>query len=71
MARSAGRRIVRDFGTRVPTWGMAGAPIVEGNLLIALVGGREDALTVAFDKETGRRFRARSPRGRNTAMRNW
>jgi outer membrane protein assembly factor BamB len=43
-----------EYGTRVPTWGMAGAPIVEGDLLIALVGGDDDALVVAFDKRTGR-----------------
>jgi outer membrane protein assembly factor BamB len=45
---------VEDYGTRVPTWGIAGAPIVEGELLIALVGGRDGALVVAFDKRTGR-----------------
>jgi outer membrane protein assembly factor BamB len=42
-----------DYGTRVPAWGVAGAPIVEGDLLIAFVGGRDDALVVAFDKRTG------------------
>jgi len=45
---------VEDYGTRVPTWGMAGAPLVEGDLVIALVGGDDDALVVAFDKRTGR-----------------
>ena len=45
---------VEDYRTRVPTWGMAGAPIVEGDLLIAIVGGDDDALVVAFDKRTGR-----------------
>jgi outer membrane protein assembly factor BamB len=45
---------VQDYGTRVPTWGMAGAPLVEGDLLIALVGGDDDALVVAFDRRTGR-----------------
>ena len=48
------RDFERDYGTRVPTWGMNGAPIVEGDLLIALVGGRGEALVVAFDKVTGR-----------------
>jgi outer membrane protein assembly factor BamB len=42
-----------DYGTRVPPWGTAGAPIVEGDLLIVFVGGRDDALVVAFDKRTG------------------
>jgi outer membrane protein assembly factor BamB len=45
---------LRDYGTRVPTWGLAGAPLVEGDLLIALVGGADGALVVAFDKRTGR-----------------
>ena len=44
---------VRDYGTRVPAWGITGAPIVEGDLLIAMVGGQPDALVVAFDKRTG------------------
>ena len=44
---------VRDYGTRVPAWGITGAPIVEGDLLIGLVGGQPDALVVAFDKRTG------------------
>jgi outer membrane protein assembly factor BamB len=55
---------VRDFGTRVPTWGIAGAPIVEGDLLIALVGGRGDALVVAFDKRTGREVWRSLPTGK-------
>jgi outer membrane protein assembly factor BamB len=48
-----GTDFVEAYGTRVPTWGIAGAPIIEGDLLIALVGGRGDALLVAFDKRTG------------------
>ncbi len=44
---------VEDFGTYVPTWGIAGAPLVDGDRLIALVGGEPDALVVALDKHTG------------------
>ena len=55
---------VRDYGTRVPTWGITGAPIVEGDLLIGLVGGRPDALVVAFDKMTGREVWRSLPTGR-------
>ena len=44
---------VEDYGTFVPTWGIAGAPLVDGDRLIALVGGEPDALVVAFDKHTG------------------
>ena len=41
-----------DFGTKLPIWGMAASPLVEGNQLITLVGG-PDALVVSFDKRTG------------------
>ncbi len=45
---------VRDFDAQVPTWGMAGAPLVDGDLLICLVGGEPDAKLVALDKRTGK-----------------
>jgi outer membrane protein assembly factor BamB len=35
-------------------WGFSSSPIVEGGLLIALVGGRDNAKVVAFDKLTGK-----------------
>ena len=44
---------IADYDTNVPTWGIASAPIVDGNRLIAVVGGEPDALVVAFDKRTG------------------
>jgi outer membrane protein assembly factor BamB len=44
---------VKDYGTELPTWGMTGAPLVDGNRLIALVGGDKNAKVVAFDKMTG------------------
>ena len=44
---------VRDFGASVPAWGMAGAPLVDGDRLICLVGGEPDAKLVALDKRTG------------------
>ncbi len=42
-----------DYDAELPAWGMAGAPLVDGNLLIALVGGSLGAKLVAFDKHTG------------------
>ncbi|MEZ6060563.1 MAG: PQQ-binding-like beta-propeller repeat protein [Planctomycetaceae bacterium] len=42
-----------DFGTELPTWGMAASPLVDGDKLITLVGGRDGALVVCFDKNTG------------------
>ena len=44
---------VEDYGADIPPWGFSGAPLVDGNLLIALVGGADDAKVVAFDKMTG------------------
>jgi len=44
----------KDFGTVMPTWGMAAAPLVDGQKLITLVGGNDGALVVAFDKATGK-----------------
>ena len=44
---------VEDYDTSVPVWGTASAPLVDGDRLIALVGGEPDALIVAFDKRTG------------------
>ena len=57
------RDYVADYDTSVPAWGITSAPLVEGDLLIALVGGEPDALVVAFDKHTGRGAMA-SPAGR-------
>jgi outer membrane protein assembly factor BamB len=43
-----------DFGSKVPGWGMSSAPVVAGKLLIAIVGGADNAKLVAFDKASGR-----------------
>jgi len=52
----------KDYATEVPTWGVTGAPLVAGDLLIAIVGGVPDAEVVAFDKRTGKEvWRALSP----------
>ena len=42
-----------QYNVKVPTWGIAAAPLVEADLLIVQVGGRDDACLVAFDKATG------------------
>ena len=44
---------VREFDASIPSWGMAGAPLVDGDRLIALVGGEPNAKVVAFNKHTG------------------
>ena len=48
-----GKDYVADYGTSVPTWGIASAPLVDRDKLITVVGGEPDALVVAFDKRTG------------------
>lgn len=44
----------REFGARVPTWGMSSSPLVEGELLLAAVGGSGGHAAMAFDKHSGR-----------------
>lgn len=41
-----------DFSAEVPIWGFASHPLVDGDLLICLVGGAGQTV-VAFDKRTG------------------
>ncbi len=45
---------VRDFQAEIPGWGTSNAPIVHGNLLIALTAGKGNAKVAAFDKLTGK-----------------
>jgi len=45
---------VAEFGKNIPTWGMAAAPLVDGDQLITLAGGLQGALVVSFDKKTGK-----------------
>ena len=44
---------MRDFDASVPSWGMSAAPLVDGDRLIALVGGEPNAKVMAFNKHTG------------------
>lgn len=48
------KNYVTDFDARVPTWGFAGHPLVDGNNLICVTGGKKGNLAVAFDKLTGK-----------------
>jgi outer membrane protein assembly factor BamB len=53
------KHLPTDFGTELPQWGMAGAPLVDGDQLIVLAGGKPGALVVSLDKNTGaERWRA-------------
>jgi outer membrane protein assembly factor BamB len=52
------RDFKKEFGAPTPIWGFCGHPLVDGELLICLVGG-PGSVAVAFDKNTGReRWRA-------------
>lgn len=56
------RQFVEDYGLEMPEWGVASHPLVDGDLLICVVGGK-DATVVAFDKLTGKEaWRALSAR---------
>ncbi|WP_428307581.1 PQQ-binding-like beta-propeller repeat protein [Lacipirellula sp.] len=46
--------LVDAVGTKLPTWGLAAAPLIEGDQLIVLAGGENGALVVSFDKHTGK-----------------
>jgi outer membrane protein assembly factor BamB len=56
-----GKDYIKEYGTSVPVWGITGAPLVDENRLICVVGGEAGARVVAFDKITGQeRWRALS-----------
>ncbi len=42
-----------EYRARVPIWGIAAAPLVDGNLVILQAGGAGGACMVALDKKTG------------------
>ena len=42
-----------EYNINMPIWGIACAPIVEGENLIVQIGGKPDACIVAFDRKTG------------------
>ncbi len=42
-----------SYKIRLPDWGIAAAPIVEGGLVITMIGGEGNACLVAFDRKTG------------------
>lgn len=48
------RNYTKDFGTAMNPWGMAAAPLVDGNRLILLVGGKDQAGVIALEKDSGR-----------------
>src|SRR5581483_4551993 len=47
------KNFVRDFDARVPLWGFASNPLLDGDKLICLCGGPGSAV-IAFHKDTGK-----------------
>ena len=44
---------VKDYGAQLPAWGITGAPLVDGDRLIVLVGGQPDAKVIALRQDDG------------------
>lgn len=60
--------LAREYQAKIPRYGASAAPIVEKDLLIAYVGGKPDAMMVAFDRQTGvEQWRALSDRPAHSA----
>ena len=58
------RNYLVEYDASMAPWGTPSAPLVDGEQLIAVVGGEPDALVVSFDKRTGaERWRALEVRG--------
>ena len=47
------KNLMRDYGVEAPLYGFASPPLVDGDRLITMVGGKGQAV-VAFDRNTGR-----------------
>ena len=45
-----------EYNIKMPIWGIADAPLVEENLLIVQVGGKDGACIIAFDKNSGKKI---------------
>ena len=45
--------LAQDYNAPIQQWGFSGHPLVDGNRLICLVGGK-NSLVVAFDKDSGK-----------------
>lgn len=62
------RDLATDYAVAMPIWGIAGAPLVDGDRLIIHLGGSDGACIVALDKATGREvWKALADRGQYTA----
>ncbi len=57
-----------EYKIKIPIWGIAASPLVEADLVIVQIGGRDGACLIAFDKVTGKeRWRALDDRASYSA----
>ena len=49
-----GHDLHKEYGGKIPTWGVSTSPLVEGNMLIVDVGGKNGHGLVAFNKKDGK-----------------
>ncbi len=62
------KELVKDLNAKALTYGFSSAPLVVGDLLIVMAGGRPDACVVAFNRLTGaERWRALADRNSYSA----
>ncbi len=62
------RNLNAEYKIKMPIWAIAASPLVEGELVIVQIGGRDNACLIAFDKVTGReRWRALDDRASYSA----
>jgi outer membrane protein assembly factor BamB len=47
------KNFLEDYGARVPLWAFSASPLIDGDKLICLVGGK-GSVVVAFHKDTGK-----------------
>ena len=48
------RDLNSEYGIRMPIWGIAAAPLIEGDLLILQIGAEGGACVLALDRKTGK-----------------
>ncbi len=57
-----------EYNLKIPLWGIAASPLVESDLVVVHIGGRDNACIVAFDKVTGKeKWRALNDRASYSA----
>ena len=48
------KNLLAEYKARIPWWGMANSPLIEGQMVILQAGGDTNATVMAFDQDTGR-----------------